>query len=1175
MTDLRIYLFGNPRLLLKGRPLATDRKKAVALLAYLLVTRQAHSREALATLLWPEYSTEKAFAYLRRTIWEINHLLPEGWLAAERDSVSWKNWEEIWLDISEFQALAASCHLGDDSEECLARLETAARLYQSGFMTGFTLPDAPVFDEWQFFTTEKLRSEQIQILERLSHAYARPALGGKAVDFARQWIELDKLNEVAHRWLMQLYASLDQRAAALRQYDVLRQSLETQLGLQPQPETTALYEEIKHGQHYPVRSTPPSHGKESPSTSTSIQHNPESTTSSGRLPSPLRASLPVPPTPFIGREQEIPEITDLLALADCRLLTLLGPGGIGKTRLAIQIAGRNVDQYPDGVFFIPLAPLNDAELIFPAIAKVLRFPLADSSGAARDQLLEYLQFKKLLLVLDNIEHLLTETSLQLAVDILATAAGVKLLISSRMRLNIQGEHIYVVGGMSTPPGPDSRETTASLEKYSAVRLFLQSAKRIQPSFHLTESNRVAVVEICQMLQGMPLGIELAAAWMELLEPQQILQEMQKNLDFLESDQHDLPDRQRSIRAVFETTWILLTPAERKTFLELAIFQSGFTRPAAEEIAGASLRLLTTLVNKSLLQHLQANRFAIHELLRQYALERLKADRDAWQDIHDRHSRYYLGYLAAYGQDLMTGRQKEAHDAIGDEIDNILQAYYWALALHDHILIDSAILYMGIYYSGWEKTEMETVSKRALDYYLSRPDESAEGRLTRIKLLIMHAISYIDYLEPEPAKSFQIAREMLNEDPELEIRLGFHFSVLAFLFSRDNPIEAIAMFTRNLERLRVIGEPWQISFTLRYLGWTYTQTRELEKCRQAVMEAMDIDIERGDQASLSEDLALLANLALSEHAYDIALQLTQRQKEIHESLGNHQSIAGSIQDLGAISLALGDYAQAIEYFHQAVEKGGEFSRHQWVAGAYSWESISALRLGEIEHAREARLQSLAISQESAYQTGIIWSYAELGEIERIDGNLGAAERWYRQALAYLESTSVYDLRAFANRGLGQIALTRGNLEEARRRLDESLKAANEEYFPWGSAYALSCLARVAITEGDLKAAELHLTEAAQVLSRWGDQGVALEMIAVIAELYLAEDRPADAIALATFLLDYQGTWYETRERASELIIRAASRLASTDLSNAQHKGQQIVFDQMLDKIATGDIQHLCD
>ncbi|HXQ38643.1 MAG TPA: helix-turn-helix domain-containing protein, partial [Anaerolineales bacterium] len=302
-------------------------------------------------------------------------------------------------------------------------------------------------------------------------------------------------------------------------------------------------------------------------------------------------NLPHAAAPFVNRTTEIAEITQRLNNPNCRLLTLIGPGGIGKTRLAMRVAANCVEQFDDGVYFASLHPLASPEFILSAIIDVVS-PQSRSGSDLKHQLLQYLREKALLLVLDNFEHLLEGADT--LTEILEAAPNVKLLVTSREALNLQGEWRYAVPGLEYP------ETTATeqAEAYSAVELFVERARQVRGDLALVDE-QAAVVRVCRLVEGMPLALELAAAWTRILPTDEIASEIQRNLDFLSTSLRDVPQRHQSITAVFEQTWGRLTEEERRVFSALSVFSGGFRREAAEAVAGVSIRVLSDLVDKSL------------------------------------------------------------------------------------------------------------------------------------------------------------------------------------------------------------------------------------------------------------------------------------------------------------------------------------------------------------------------------------------------------------------------------------------------------------------------------------------------------------------------------------------------------------------------------------------------
>jgi len=347
-------------------------------------------------------------------------------------------------------------------------------------------------------------------------------------------------------------------------------------------------------------------------------------------PAPVSNRIPIQPTPLLGRDPELAAMERLFNNPQCRLLTLTGMGGIGKTRLAIEFATRQQSAFPAGIFYVPLAPINSPDGIVPTMADVFGFVFSGPNDP-KEQLINYIavQLKQpMLLVLDNLEHLLVQSlsgekqgAVELVSEFLQRLPHLRILATSRERLNLLGEWTYELHGLVVPP----LEFSGKLEDYSAAALFMQHAMRTKADFDLTDTEQPALIQICQLLDGTPLAIELAAAWVGMLSCQEIAQEIRSNIGFLTSSMRDIPERHRSLRATFDHSWKLLSDHEREALSRLSVFQGGFDRTAAEKVACATLPLLASLVSKSLVRRTDNGRYDLHEVIRQYASSRLEED----------------------------------------------------------------------------------------------------------------------------------------------------------------------------------------------------------------------------------------------------------------------------------------------------------------------------------------------------------------------------------------------------------------------------------------------------------------------------------------------------------------------------------------------------------------------
>ena len=606
MATLSISLLGSYQVLLADQPVSGfESNKVRALLAYLAVeSNQPHSRESLATLLWPEQTDGVVACNLTQGLYNLRQAIADHdeashFLKITQQTIQLEIAGDFWLDVLRFTSLlsAAEQHQHDSLMSCgtcVNLLEEAVTLYQADFLEGFSAGAGIAFEEWSLLKREQYRRLLLDALSKLVNVYKQQGKLEKALPYAWRQVELDPWREEGQQQLMWLLALSGRRSEALSQYEKSRRLLRQDLGLEPVPETQALAGAIRRGQ---VKAT--------------TQNN-----------------LPLPVTPFIGRQNELEEIDDLLVNPDIRMVSIIGLGGIGKTRLALAgarraaaVASDEASPFPDGVYFVNLSPLQEAVQIVSTIISTLSisFPRDDTSeDRTKQHLLDFLGPKRLLLLLDNFEQI-TDGAL-LVSEILQEAPAVKVMVTSRERLQLQQEHVYLLQGLSCPDPLSDGEP----QKFAAVQLFLQAARRTQPGFYPRHGDDLlCLAQICRRLEGMPLAIELAAAWVNTLSLGDILAEIKHGIDFLAVETRNIPDRHRSLRAVFESTWQRLSQTERKALAKLAVFRGGFTRTAAQEIAGADLRLLAALVSKSLLQYnVSKDRYDLHDLLRQYAIARL-------------------------------------------------------------------------------------------------------------------------------------------------------------------------------------------------------------------------------------------------------------------------------------------------------------------------------------------------------------------------------------------------------------------------------------------------------------------------------------------------------------------------------------------------------------------------
>ncbi|MFQ5967239.1 MAG: adenylate/guanylate cyclase domain-containing protein [Acidimicrobiia bacterium] len=436
-------------------------------------------------------------------------------------------------------------------------------------------------------------------------------------------------------------------------------------------------------------------------------------------------NLPEQLTDFIGRQVELTEAESLLGKS--RLLTIMGPGGAGKTRLAIQVAADLISEYPDGVFFVGLADISSSEDIIQAVAESLGLGLS-SDEDPQAQLLAYLANKRQLLLFDNFEHL--SDGAPIISEILSAAPQVAVVATSRSKLNLTGETVLALGGLET-----AWDTPEMAVQTSGVQLFVDAAQRSQPRLSLQPDDLDSMAKILRLTGGMPLGLVLAAAWVDILPVSEIASEIAKSMDILQTDAGDVPDRQRSVRAVFEYTWELLSPEERKVFAALSVFRGGFTREAAQQVAGASLRDLAALASKSLVTPSpDTGRFGVHELLRQYAEGELQKGTEH-REVLEAHAAYYRDVTGEAFALVHVSDETRMLAMIEGDIDNIRSAWRHCLATRDAIGARKLVPGLWTIYEirGWVASGVELFGE-ALDAF----DEDSQDEATAVSRALSSA-----------------------------------------------------------------------------------------------------------------------------------------------------------------------------------------------------------------------------------------------------------------------------------------------------------------------------------------------------------------------------------------------------------------------------------------------------
>lgn len=1141
MPRLEIALLGSPHIQLDGHALKTDRRKAIALLAYLAVTGQPHTRDQLAALLWPDYEPDSAFAYLRRTLWELNQILGKGWISADRERVTLEPAPELWLDTATFQRLI---HTGPGG---VAAWSDAARLYRDDFLAGFTVADTAPFEDWHVQQAEHFRREFAGALEKLVDAHRHAGEPAPALPYARRWLALDPLNEAAHRAIMRLLAGMNDRTGAIHQYETCVQTLQAELGISPQPETTQLYETILRGN---FRATQP---------------EPATPVSAG-APRPT-SHLPVMPTPFIGRRAEVEQIKTLTQNPQHHLVTLTGPGGTGKTRLALQVASEVEAAFPQGVFFASLAPVQAAEAVLPAVAQALDFSFYREEETPRQQLLDYLREKRLLLILDNFEHVLEAAGL--VTDILTQAAGVKLMVTSRVRLNVSGEQLYPVSGMRTVAVAEASvwdDPEEQAKPFSAVQLFLDRARRVQPAFALTKDNARAVLEICRLVQGMPLALELAAAWVELLPPAAIAVEITRSLDFLETDQVGVPDRQRSLRAVFESSWKLLSEDERAAFLRLCVCVGSFSHEAAQHVSGASLKTLLGLANKSWLQPTGEGRFQLHDLMRQYGEERLRADDAAWREAKNQHAAYFADFVVEQTRRMGGSQQLAGLRAFEEEFTgNIKAAWDWFVAERRWGDIIEKIL-PGLYQFGNIRDRLDELIAW---FRAPRRMLEAAGRVEeRLALAILGTLEVgaeesVQIKDANPVGRLTVLWELVMAH-DLAEPMRFWFVLLAGLvLARNVDRSAEALLEEAVGWVRQQNDPYWLGISLLIqsnIGGDFSFDEA--KVREAGRLFKDLGVlyEQGVVARMQGQHASQQKRPPAE-----IIEYVNRSQQFFEQVGIPYHSAFNAFMLAGMYIQQGQTEQLFAHFHHDQRIMEQLGNVRYLGTLLQWESLYAARYSTFEHALKARHRSLELAQKTMVQSDVAWQHFELGDIHRIFGQAAPARELYEQAYAEFKQMNMLLGLGFYERAQGDLALAEARYAEALAHYEAFMRYVQQDNHTWsiGQAHAKLALAHACLA--NRSQARLEMRNALTGMRVWGQDE--LELMALLAELVclFQEGNFEPAVELAAFIAHHPVSWNETKKYARATLATASGNLPEQAAQAASARGQALELEGVLERM----------
>ncbi|MFO1315534.1 MAG: tetratricopeptide repeat protein [Burkholderiales bacterium] len=810
---IRLQLFGAPTVAIDGVSLVLPFERRSQLLVLLALKRTWVGRAELGAMFWPEQADKLAYANLRKTLFRMQSVPWGRCVEAEGGAVR----VDAATDVGEFESALAAGRAAD-----------ALALRTGELLAGFDDATSDAWQGWLGFERDRLRAAwRGAALARLG-AELDPAEG---IELSARLLESDPLDEAGLRAHMAWLARAGQGARARQAYQAFAGRLATDLGLAPGAELKALHDGL-------------------------------GTAAVAAVVADAMAS-PTPGSDFVGRAVELKRIAELLGQGDCRLLNLIGPGGVGKTRLALRVLAELGASFPDGALFVPLEDVGGADEVGVRIAREAGVDFKRSADPEA-QLIDFLRARRMLLVLDNFEHV--AHAAPVLERLLRACAGLRVVVTSRVRLGIAPEHLLRVDGLPCPEPEDADR----LEAFDAVRLFTQAARRVEPAL-VPEAEAAAIVDICRAVEGLPLALELAAAWTRVLSCTAIAAELKQGAALLRADDAGHLERHASIEAVFDQSWRLLAPVERDALARLSVFRGGFTADAARAVAGAPLPVLGALADKSLVRK-DGARMQLHPLVHQFAAARL-ADGDARAATEVAHARWFHRMLAHLGRAVGNG-DREIMRQLDAEFENCRAAWQWAAA------------------------------------------HGAADLLLRSEPALM---SYCDHrLRNEDALA--LARDALaspgvGADPRCEAYMHVRTAHIEYRLERYAEAEATAL--RALPRVRAARDRVAEILCVNVLGSCCLRRGRYAEAREHYRHALQQATAFGDptHVAMAQDHVGLAEKALGN--YDEALRMSMQSLLTHRRTGDAAGEALCLNNLADLHMARGAPAAAAPYLREAL------------------------------------------------------------------------------------------------------------------------------------------------------------------------------------------------------------------------------------------------------------------
>lgn len=803
-------------------------------------------------------------------------------------------------------------------------------------------------------------------------------------------------------------------------------------------------------------------------------------------------NLPTHATSFVGRQSELDDISKLLAESSCQLLTLVGLGGVGKTRLAIEIAHRVQNLFPDGVYFVPLQPLQNPNQIIQAILHELNL---ETDRDPHTHLLSYLSERQLLLVLDNFEHLIE--GINLLGEILNNTVKVKIMVTSRESLQLQEEWIRQIYGLHYPD-----DMASSMNgHFDAVQLFKERAQQLRADLD-SYTQYPYIVNICQLVEGLPLAIEMAASWLSVLTCQDVVDRIEHGR--LDSRLRNIPERHRSMSAVFEQTWELLTDEERDVFCKLSVFADGFRKEAAEVITQATPHMLATLVDKSLLQLDASGRYNLHELLRQFGMEKLDKHSQKKAAVLDAHCDYYTAFLIERKDRFRAQDSSEVMEELSKEIDNIRFAWEHVIDSNKTLIMRETIWCLTEYYEiqNWYR-EGDYMLRKVVDALKTKDVTGTRGIALGLALVgrgnLLHYLGRLD-------------------EAKVLIREG-----VSILKHRD-------AFAETAHALSLLGR----------CAW---MTGDFEIANQAYRDSITLAEDTGDLVTLGFGYLNLSMIAVIEGNFQQSTQLKQTALATFQQI-NHQLGIGIILCIkGEEQYLLGYYEQAKDFVLRASKIFIELDNQWHLSNCSENMGHIMFALGDYTNAVYHLSEAMRLAQEINDPRRITYCHVNLGDVLYAYGKIHEANQHYSNGLTLARETHQRLQEAWSLRGLGAIAYHDANYDLARQYSSDSLNICREIGWKIGVIKALNLLGLTASRRGEMGSAGAYFVEALDTAILIKANPIILETLIYIADMLIDFKDMKSAVQILSGCSHHAAIHADMRKRSDHSLSKLRKQLSA--------------------------------